>query len=88
MNPYTNLENPVPAVPVIGAQYKATSNRDYKGRDLPSIFGAEQKGFSELAAAKKWLDSIRHGGRIDQWDERAKKYIPIETVAPAKAVAK
>ncbi len=88
MNPYMNLENPAPAAPAISAKYAATSNKDYRGRDLPSVFGAERKGFNELAPAKKWLESIRHGGTIEQWDERAKKYVPIETVEPAKGVTK
>jgi hypothetical protein len=70
------------------AKFWATSNKDYRGRDLPSVFGPEQKGFPELAPAKKWLESIRHGGVIDQWSDAKRKYVRVETIGPAKAAAK
>jgi hypothetical protein len=86
-----NLENPSPAVPVVALYrnpFRAVSNRDYKGAPLPSIFGAEAREYQKSEFALQWLRSLPHGGHLEKWDESTKKYVVIEIIEPAKAVAK
>jgi hypothetical protein len=81
--------NNISAAPAVSAEYLAVSARDYRGGALPSPFGAEAKGFNEIESARKWLESLKHGGELKVWSGEKKEYLPFETVEPkAKAVAK
>ena len=77
----TNPENPNP-VPLFHAPFRATSNRDYRGQPLPSIFGPEIKSFGEQPFAKNWLLSIKNGGKIEKWNEHSHNYDLVECVPP------
>ena len=83
-----NLENPTILPPVNRAEFRAISNRDYRRQQLPSPFGAETKGFFSREGALRWLESLGYGGKIEAWNEAAKRYEHRETVAAAEAATR